>query len=219
MKHWKPWTVLAGLTLGLALLAGGLVSLNDSAEAATKDDEPTMAESLAEMPLKAADGETHYLKDFKGKFVVMEWTNYQCPFVKKFYKPGKMQKMQEKYTEKGVVWLSVCSSAPGKQGYLKADKWQSKAKKHGVKSTALIMDPSGKIGKHVGAKTTPHFYVFDKEGELIYQGAIDSMPSANPDDISKATNYVKEVLGAAMSGETIPYSNTRPYGCSVKYAK
>lgn len=168
--------------------------------------------------LTDTNGQEHSLSDFKGKFVVLEWTNYQCPFVVKHYSQGHMQKLQKKYTGKDVVWLTVCSSAPGKQGYVTPQQANAMMREQEWSSTAMLLDPQGDVGQLYGAKTTPHMYVINPQGTLLYQGAIDSIRSANPTDIEKADNYVKMALGAAMKGEAVAVSDTRPYGCSVKYA-
>lgn len=167
--------------------------------------------------LKDTAGTEHSLSDFKGKIVVLEWTNYGCPFVKKHYESGNMQKLQKTYTGKGVVWLSICSSAKGKQGYFTAEEWPKKLKAWDVKCTALMPDPTGKVGKMYGAKTTPHMYVIDGDGKLAYQGAIDDNRSWDPKTIEGATNYVAEVLDALLAGDKVKVTETKPYGCSVKY--
>lgn len=166
--------------------------------------------------LTDVNGQSHKLSDFTGKTIVLEWTNYDCPFVRKFYDVGKMQKWQEKYTGKDVVWLSINSSAPGKQGHFTPEVWQQKIDQQGVKATAVLLDPNGEVGRAYGAKTTPHMYVIS-EGKIVYQGAIDDKRSTNSDDIEGANNYVKAALKALMNGEAIEVAETQAYGCSVKY--
>ena len=139
-------------------------------------------------------GNKHSLSDFKGKFVVLEWVNYDCPFVRKHYRSGNMPRLQKIYTKKDVVWLSICSSAPGKQGYFETDELSERMKKEKAIPTAYLLDPDGKVGKTYGAKTTPHMYVINPDGMLIYAGGIDNIASTDIDDIEEATNYVKEVL-------------------------
>ena len=167
--------------------------------------------------LTDSKGETHSLSDFEGKYVVLEWINFGCPFVQKHYESGNMQSLQEKYTEKGVVWLTICSSAPGKQGHRPPEEINEMMEKWNGNHTAYLIDESGKVGNMYGAKTTPHMYIINPEGKLVYAGAIDSIPSADKDDIDKATNYVSKALDQAMSGEKITDKVTKPYGCSVKY--
>jgi peroxiredoxin len=164
-----------------------------------------------------SEGTEHSLSDFKGKYVVLEWINYGCPFVKKHYDSGNMQALQGKYTGKDVVWLAICSSAEGKQGYYSGSELSQQIAAHKGKQTAYLIDADGKVGKLYGAQTTPHMYVVDPEGKLIYMGGIDDKRSTDVADVETATNYVSAVLDAALAGEEIPYTSTRPYGCSVKY--
>jgi peroxiredoxin len=162
-------------------------------------------------------GKTHKLSDFKGKLVVLEWTNPGCPFVMKHYGGGNMQGLQKEFTGKGVVWLSVNSTEPDSRDYLAPVKlagWMTE--KRGA-PTATLMDETGKIGQLYGAKTTPHMYIVSPQGQLIYAGGIDSIPSARVDDIKTATNYVRQGLNEALAGKPIAMASTRPYGCSVKY--
>ncbi|NBC87585.1 MAG: redoxin domain-containing protein [Bacteroidetes bacterium] len=168
--------------------------------------------------LKAADGETHSLSDFEGKYVVLEWLNYGCPFVQKHYQSGNMQQLQKTYTEKDVVWLSIVSSAEGKQGYYPPNEMLEQKKKHSGEMTAILMDTSGEVGRAYGAQVTPHMYVINPEGQLIYKGGIDDKPTTDTADIEGATNYVQLALDQAMSGEEVKVQTARPYGCTVKYA-
>jgi peroxiredoxin len=163
-------------------------------------------------------GEKVKLADFSGKFVVLEWVNYECPFVKKHYVNGDMQKMQQEAKDKGVVWLSICSSAPGKQGHLPQEKIAGEVEKQKAVITAYLIDEEGTVGRSYGAKTTPHMFIINPQGKIIYAGAIDSIKSVDPADVPKATNYVREALMAALEGKEIKTASTAPYGCSVKYA-
>nr|HCD33061.1 thioredoxin family protein [Phycisphaerales bacterium] len=142
--------------------------------------------------LKNSMGKTVKLSDFKNKYVVLEWINHQCPFVKKHYGPSNMQELQKKYTDKGAIWLSICSSANGKQGHLDANGWNQAIKDKKMAATAVLLDEDGSVGKLYGAKTTPHMFIIAPNGNIIYQGAIDSIKSARSSDISGATNYVSE---------------------------
>ncbi len=175
------------------------------------------ARPAPEFTLTDSNGNTHSLADFKGHYVVLEWINHDCPFVKKFYNAGKMQDWQQKYAEKDVVWLSICSSAPGKQGHLSADGWNEITAKMEAAPAAVLIDEDGGVGKAYEAKTTPHMFVINPEGEIIYEGAIDDKPTTKIEDIEGATNYVKAALKAAMAGEPVETASTPPYGCSVKY--
>jgi peroxiredoxin len=168
--------------------------------------------------LQGADGNEYSLSDFEGKWVVLEWINHGCPFVKKFYDAGKMQELQKHYTDQGVVWLSICSSAEGKQGYYTAAQWQQVNEEKGSKATATLLDTDGTVGKAYGARTTPHMYVINPHGELVYRGGIDDQPSADQATITQATNYVAGALDAGLAGNEIPVSSAQPYGCGVKYA-
>ncbi len=178
------------------------------------------AETGAKAPdftLTSAQGNTHSLSDFKGKFVVLEWVNHQCPFVVKHYSTGNMQALQKKYTGKDVVWLSICSSAEGKQGYMSPEAILEATGKAGAASTAYLIDADGTVGKAYGAKRTPEMFIIDPEGTLIYHGAIDSDSSTDPAKVEGAENYVAAALDAAMKGHPVAKPVTRPYGCSVKY--
>lgn len=157
------------------------------------------------------------LADYRGKWVVLEWTNKDCPFVRKHYDSGHMQKLQKTYTGKGVIWLSVISSAPGKQGHLDASGAPANLQSQKASPTDVLLDPKGALGKLYGAKTTPHLFVIDPEGKLRYQGAIDSVRSTDPEDIASAQNYISLALEAGLAGRPIETSTTQPYGCSVKY--
>lgn len=162
-------------------------------------------------------GKTHELSDYKGKYVVLEWTNYQCPFVRKHYETGNMQSLQKTYTDKGVIWLSICSSATGNQGYFQGEELKRKVKDVKSNATAYLQDTKGLVGRQYGAKTTPHMFIIDPQGTLIYAGAIDDKPSARKSDVEGAKNYVSEVLDHALNGKTPPVKATTSYGCSVKY--
>ncbi len=168
--------------------------------------------------LKDSQNVEHSLADFKGKIVVLEWFNKDCPYIKKFYKNGDMQRFQKEATDQGVIWLQVGSSAEGKQGYVTAEEADALRAELDVHSTAYLLDAPGEVGRLYGAKTTPHMYVIDAEGKLAYMGAIDSISSADSDDISKATNYVQKAIAALQAGEAVEHPVTTPYGCGVKYS-
>jgi peroxiredoxin len=166
-----------------------------------------------------SNGRTHSLSDYKGKFVVLEWHNQGCPYTKKHYESGNMEALQKEWTGKGVVWLTIISSAPGKQGYVTAAEENAYMRQVNAVPTAAILDPTGKIGQLYSAKTTPQMYIVDPNGALIYNGAIDDRPTSDQADIRGATNYVTAALSEALSGKPVTVSSTRPYGCSVKYAE
>lgn len=164
-----------------------------------------------------SNGKTHHLADYKGKYVVLEWHNQGCPFTKKHYESGNMQRLQKEWTGKGVVWFTVISSAPGTQGYVTASQENDYLKRMNAVPSAVLLDPEGSLGHLYAAKTTPHMYIIDPKGTLIYNGAIDDHPTPDPSDIASSKNYVSAALQEALSGKPIADAATRPYGCSVKY--
>jgi len=166
-----------------------------------------------------SNGRTHSLSQYKGKYVVLEWSNRDCPYTRKHYDSGNMQSLQKEWTAKGVVWLTIISSAPGQQGYVTASEENAQLAKVHAAPTAAILDPKGTIGHEYEAKTTPNMFVIDPSGKLIYAGAIDDHPTAEVDDIKVSKNYVSEALTQAMAGGAVATSYTRPYGCSVKYGE
>lgn len=164
-----------------------------------------------------SNGKTRTLSEYKGKYVVLEWHNNGCPFTRKHYESGNMQSLQKEWTAKGVVWLTIISSSPGSQGYVTATDENAYLREMHAVPTAAILDPTGAIGHEFDAKTTPEIYIIDPAGKLIYEGAIDDHPTANPGDIKSSKNYVSEALSEAMAGRPVTTAVTRPYGCSVKY--
>jgi peroxiredoxin len=162
------------------------------------------------------DGEVK-LSNYKGKIVVLEWLNHGCPFVRKHYDSGNMQALQSKYVSKNVIWLSVISSAPGKQGFVTADEAREDMVKNKSGANNVLLDPTGEVGQLYGAKTTPHMFIIDKEGVLVYQGAIDDKADANKDSIAGAKNYVAEALDLTLANKKVSQATTKAYGCGVKY--
>jgi len=165
----------------------------------------------------ASNGKTYHLADYQGKFVVLEWHNNGCPYTQKHYKSGNMQNLQKQWTAKGVVWFTVISSAPGKQGYVNGNEENNYLAKMGAAPTAVLLDPNGIIGHLYDAKTTPQMIVINPQGVMIYDGAIDNRPTDDVKDISGATNYVSLALQQSLAGKPVEIAATRPYGCSVKY--
>jgi len=163
------------------------------------------------------NGKTQSLDQFKGKYVVLEWHNQGCPYTKKHYTSGNMQTLQKEWTAKGVVWLTVISSAPGQQGYVTASQENNYLTQMHASPTSVLLDPQGKIGHMYDARTTPQMVVIDPSGKVIYDGAIDDRPTPDAEDIKGAKNYVNEALDASLAGKPVPTPYTRPYGCSVKY--
>ena len=186
---------------------------SESKDGAAVPGNPAPAFSLTDI-----DGKTHSLSQYRGSYIVLEWINFDCPYVRKHYESGNMQSLQKEFTEKGIVWLAINSSAEGKQGHFSAEEIRQRSEKLGANYSAYLLDTNGQTGMAYKAKTTPHMYVIDPEGSLIYAGAIDDRPTSNLKDVEGATNYVRQALEASMAGKPVPKSKTRAYGCSVKYA-
>lgn len=199
-KHLKAFIAVA------TLLAAGASAF------AAKAGEPAPAFTAT-----SVTGKEINLADHKGKIVVLEWTNYECPFVKKFYEPGEMQRLQKKYTDEGVVWYTVSSASAGNQGYGTAEQWQERFKTSKPAATDLLLDADGSVGRAYGATATPQFAIIDAEGVLVYNGAIDNIRSPRSADIAKAQSYVVPVLDALIAGEAVTPANTTAYGCGIKY--
>jgi peroxiredoxin len=180
-------------------------------------DSPPVGTNAPDFSVTDSQGKTQSVSQYKGKYVVLEWFNPECPFVKKHYGSGNMQKLQEEFTGKGIVWLTIDSSAPGKQGHLTVEEANQKITTLKMKSTALVLDADGTAGQTYGAKNTPHMFVVSPEGKIVYQGAIDSRNSTSAADIPNSTNYVKVALEESLASKPISTPITRPYGCSVKY--
>jgi len=168
--------------------------------------------------VKDAAGKTHALADYKGQWLVLEWFNKECPYVKKHYGSNNMQTLQGKYTGKNVKWLTVISSAEGKQGYFTAEKAIEEGRNHKLASSApFLLDADGKLGKAYDAKTTPHIFIVNPQGVVVYAGAIDDNDSANPAVIPQSKNYLAAALDEGLAGKPISTAASRPYGCSIKY--
>jgi len=188
-----------------------------AATAATASAAATVGAAAPAFSLPGSDGKPHALADYAGKVVVLEWFNRECPFVKKHYDSRNMQGLQTEYTGRDVVWLSIVSSAPGKQGHSSANAAAATVKELDAAPTVVLLDESGAAGQAYGAKTTPHMFVIGKDGTLLYQGAIDDDPSFKPDGIPTAKNYVRRALDETLSGKPVSEPVSTPYGCSVKY--
>jgi peroxiredoxin len=199
-------------TMFRSMLHIGLLSLLTIAASAAKVGEPA-----PDFTATDSNGQSRHLADFKGKYVVLEWHNQGCPYTRKHYASGNMQALQKQWTGKGVVWFTVISSAPGAQGYVTAAEENDYVKKMTAAPTAVLLDPDGRLGHLYAAKTTPHMFIIDPNGALIYNGAIDDHPTSEQSDIPNSKNYVSTALTEAMSGKKVSDAATRPYGCSVKY--
>jgi peroxiredoxin len=195
------------LTMLMSLIATAVFAL----------DPPPVGSAAPDFSLTDANGKSHSLSQYKSKYVVLEWFNPECPFVKKHYGSGNMQKLQEQYTGKGVVWLTIDSNAPGTEGNITPEQAQKITASWKTHQTALLLDPDGKTGRAYGAKNTPNMVVIDPEGKIAYEGAIDSKATPNPADIPNSTNYVKAALDESLAGKPVTTPQTKPYGCSVKY--
>jgi peroxiredoxin len=190
-----------------------------AATAAFAAESPSVGSAAPDFSAPDSKGKTQSLSEYKGKYVVLEWFNPECPFVKKHYGGGNMQKIQQELTGKGVVWLSIDSSAPGLEGNLTAEQAEKKIGEWKMHSTAFLLDQDGKVGKAYGAKNTPQMFVINPEGKIVYSGAIDSKATPNPADIPSSTNYVKVAYEESTAGKPVSNAQTKPYGCSVKYSK
>lgn len=169
--------------------------------------------------LPDTNGKTQTLSKYRGKLVVLEWLNFDCPFVQRHYQVGNMQSLQKTYTAKGVVWLSIISSAEGRGGYGTNEEHNARTKKAGAAPTAVLVDSDGKVGHLYGARTTPDMYIIDKQGNLAYSGAIDDNPQAEVEHIKSARNFVREALDKLLVGKAPLVASSKPYGCGVKYKK
>jgi peroxiredoxin len=176
-----------------------------------------VGEAAPDFTATDSNGKVHKLSEYQGKFVVLEWTNRGCPYTQKHYTSGNMQKLQREWTGQGVIWLTVVSSAPGKQGYVTASEENAYLKQVNAAPSAVLLDPTGALGHLYDAKTTPHMFVISPQGTLIYNGAIDDRPTTDVADVGGAKNYVTAALQESESGKPVSNPTSRPYGCSVKY--
>jgi peroxiredoxin len=199
------------------MLRRSLLALSTLVFAAASQAAPSVGQPAPDFTLRDASGKTVKLADYRGKFVVLEWTNPGCPYVKKHYNSGNMPATQADAVGKGVVWLSINSTAKDAWDYMEPAKLVAWKQERKSRPTAVLMDEEGTAGRAYGARTTPHMYIVDPQGKLVYAGGIDSIPSSDPEDIRKAVNYVKQGLAEALAGKPISASTTRAYGCSVKY--
>lgn len=198
----------------LSLILAASIGLCAPAFAA---DAPQIGKAAPDFTATAIDGSAVTLSAYKGKTVVLEWTNHECPFVKKHYDSGNMQKIQKAAVDSGIVWLSIVSSAPGKEGHVSAEVAKKLVTDSGAMASARILDEKGDIGHLYAAKTTPHMFVIDKDGILVYMGAIDDKPSTDPATVEGAKNYVTAALEDLAAGRAVQTAQTEAYGCGVKY--
>jgi peroxiredoxin len=195
---------VAVMAVGLAVVCAGALALKPG-------------ETAPEFKGTDSNGKTETLAQYRGKYVVLEWANQGCPYERKHYESGNMEALQKQWTSKGVVWLSVISSAPGQQGFVSPAQENDYLHKMNAAPTAAILDPTGTIGRLYGAKTTPHMFVIDPQGKIVYEGAVDDQPSPDPETLKGAKNYVSAALEQSMAGKPVTTQATKSYGCSVKY--
>ena len=180
--------------------------------------QPAIGKAAPDFTAKDADGKPVSLSDYKGKTVVLEWTNDECPFVKKHYGGQNMQALQKKWTAKDVVWLTIVSSPPGEQGYADGPKAKKLTADRGAAPTAVVLDPTGDVGRSFKAQVTPHMYIVRGDGTLAYMGGIDDKPSTKTEDLKGAKNFVDAALTEMADGKPVSVQTSRPYGCTVKFS-
>jgi hypothetical protein len=178
---------------------------------------PEIGQPAPDFTLPDTNGEDHTLADYHGEWVVLEWLNYGCPYVQKHYRTGNIPSQQEKWRDQGVVWLNIVSSAPGKQGYYEPADMNAMSEKWGNHATAVLLDPEGNVGHAYEARTTPHMFVINPDGDVVYMGGIDDVATARDEDLQRATQLVDQALTQSMAGEPVSQPTSRPYGCNVKY--
>jgi hypothetical protein len=197
--------------LSCALLASGF------APETTDRNDPVIGQPAPAFTLVDTNGNEHSLADYQGQYVILEWLNFDCPFVRKHYSSGNFPALQKQFREEGVAWLSIVSSARGTQGYFPPTEMNARNEREGGQQTAILIDEPGTVGRSYGALVTPHMYIINPDGILIYNGAIDDRPTARVADVEGARNYVVEAMEAARAGRAIEVSSNQPYGCTVKY--
>jgi peroxiredoxin len=203
----------AALVPVIAALAFSIVALG----APLANAAPQIGQPAPDFTATDSKGKSLQLSQYRGKTVVLEWTNADCPYTRKHYTSGNMQSVQALAQKNGVVWLTVISSAPGKQGYVDGAGADALTESRGAVPTAVLLDPSGTVGRLYGAKTTPHMFVIDKNGALQYMGGIDSIATTDVSDIAQAEPYLKEAMLAVVQGSPVAHAATKPYGCAIKY--
>ena len=214
-KKYIAFTALAGFA-GLGAVA--FIAASDSVDVVPYSAAQVLGQPAPNFTLADANGRPVSLSDFRGRTVVLEWNNPGCPFVRKHYGSGNMQRTQAAAAKDGVVWLTINSGAPGKQGHMSGAEAKAFLAQASARPAAYLLDPRGVVGKAYDAKTTPHMYVIDAKGTLVYAGGIDDKPTPNPADINGARNHVLAALSELKAGKAVSVATSRPYGCSVKYS-
>lgn len=211
-------TAFTALTAVVVIAACSEAPQSEAQQVAASTAAAVVGKAAPDFALADTDGKPVNLSDFQGKTVVLEWNNPECPYVKKHYGSGNMQKTQAAAAQDGVVWLTVNSGAPGNQGHMSGAEAKAVLAENGARSTAYLLDPEGTVGKTYDAKTTPHMYIVDQAGALVYAGGIDDKPTSDPADIEGARNHVLAALSEIKAGKPVSVPTSRPYGCTVKYA-
>lgn len=205
------------ILLSLIVATFMVVNLTSETEVNSSTDAP-VGEQAPEFEVMGADGNMYSLSDFEGQYVILEWLNHGCPYIRKHYDGNNMQQLQEKYTDKeNVVWLSVISSAPGEQGYMEPDEAQQSIEEYNASPTAILLDPEGEMGRAYNARVTPHMFIIDPSGTVRYNGAIDDKPTPRASSLETAHNYIDAAMNSLMNGEEVAVKSNTPYGCGVKY--
>jgi hypothetical protein len=208
-------TLLANALLGgaglLALITAAPVSADPGAQARLGAPAPNFT-------LTDSNGKAISLADFKGKTVVLEWTNHECPYVRKHYGGNNMQALQKKWTGQGIVWLTLISSQPGAQGFVHGLEANKLTEERGAAPTAVLLDPRGGVGRSYGAQVTPHMYIVTGDGTLVYMGGIDDKPTTRLEDLKTAKNFVDAALSEVVEGKVVSIKTSRAYGCTIKYS-
>jgi AhpC/TSA family len=202
----------------LVLLGGGVLTLVVASSRAADSPQARLGAPAPNFTLSDSNGNSVSLADFKGKTVVLEWSNHECPYVRKHYGGNNMQGLQKKWTAQGVVWLTLISSQPGAQGFVHGLEANKLTEERGAAPSAVLLDPKGGVGRSYGAQVTPHMYVITADGVLVYMGGIDDKPTTRLEDLKTAKNFVDAALSEVAAGKTITVKTSRPYGCTIKYA-
>ncbi|WP_234571743.1 thioredoxin family protein [Rhodohalobacter sp. 614A] len=209
----KKLTILFLLILAATMVIN--LTIEDKENAPAVD--ALVGQQAPDFEVVDAHGNTHSLSDYEGQYVILEWLNHGCPYIRKHYDGNNMQQLQEKYTDQGVVWLSVISSAPGEQGYMEPEEARQSIEEYDASPTAILLDPEGEMGRAYDARVTPHMFIIDPTGTVRYNGAIDDKPTPRASSLETAHNYIDSAMSSLMNGEEVEVKSNTPYGCGVKY--
>ena len=204
------------ILLALIFAATMFINVTSESDKKTTIDAP-VGEQAPNFEVMDANGNMRSLSEFEGQYVILEWLNHGCPYIRKHYDGNNMQQLQEKYTDQGVVWLSVISSAPGEQGYMEPEEARQSIEEYGASPTAILLDPEGEMGQAYDARVTPHMFIIDPSGTVRYNGAIDDKPTPRASSLETAHNYIDAAMNSLMNGEEVEVKSNTPYGCNVKY--